>query len=135
MISYGFYVREVIHRYVIHSSDLSSDNIRYAFDNCIFGFPDANGIPSTPCSTSTACGALEAALTGDDLKPNNLDYSYCDVDGSIMTSPMVEKCMSCVGATGDKAYLVNCKSEIPASHITQGLTCSFCRPCCPGGRL
>ncbi|KAI0392652.1 hypothetical protein F5Y17DRAFT_435733 [Xylariaceae sp. FL0594] len=84
-------------------------NIRYAFDNCIFGFPDAKGIPSTPCSTSTACGALEAALTGDGLKPTkvNLDYSFCDVDGDILTSPMAQKCKSCVGATGDQSYLVN----------------------------
>ncbi|KAI1813538.1 hypothetical protein GGS20DRAFT_586392 [Poronia punctata] len=82
-------------------------NIRYAFDNCVFGFPKAKDIPSTPCSTSTACGALEEALTGDSLKPDSLDYSYCDVDGGVMTSPSVEKCMTCVGATGDRGYLTN----------------------------
>ncbi|KAI0205241.1 hypothetical protein F4808DRAFT_278365 [Astrocystis sublimbata] len=82
-------------------------NLRYAFDNCIFGFPNAVGISSSPCSTSTACGALEAALTGDDLSSKHPDYSYCDVDGGVMTSDSVAKCMSCVGASDDQGFLVN----------------------------
>ncbi|KAI8947045.1 hypothetical protein F4801DRAFT_29722 [Xylaria longipes] len=82
-------------------------NIRYAFDNCIFGFPNAVGIPSTPCSTSTACGALAAALTGDDLSPTHPDYSYCDVDGGVITSSSTTKCMTCVGASDDQGFLVN----------------------------
>ncbi|KAI1169338.1 hypothetical protein F5B18DRAFT_19279 [Nemania serpens] len=82
-------------------------NLRYTFDNCIFGFPNVTGNPSTPCSTSTACGALEGALTGDNLRSDSLDYSYCDVDGSVMTSPSVEKCTSCVAASDDQGFLVN----------------------------
>ncbi|KAI1747352.1 hypothetical protein F4782DRAFT_521345 [Xylaria castorea] len=82
-------------------------NLRYTFDNCIFGFPDAVGIPSTPCSTSTACGALEAALTGDDLSPKHPDYSYCDVDGGVITSSSITKCTTCVGASEDQGFLVN----------------------------
>ncbi|KAI0490410.1 hypothetical protein F4859DRAFT_7179 [Xylaria cf. heliscus] len=82
-------------------------NLRYAFNNCIFGFPNAVGIPSSPCTTSTACGALEAALTGDDLSPKNLDYSYCDADGGVITSSSTSKCMTCVGASDDQGFLVN----------------------------
>ncbi|KAI1198484.1 hypothetical protein F5X97DRAFT_148000 [Nemania serpens] len=82
-------------------------NLRYTFDNCIFGFPNATGNPSTPCSTSTACGALESALTSDNLRSNNLDYSYCDVDGGVMTSTSVTKCTSCVAASDDQGFLVN----------------------------
>ncbi|KAI1113756.1 hypothetical protein F5Y14DRAFT_204783 [Nemania sp. NC0429] len=82
-------------------------NLRYTFDNCIFGFPNATGNPSTPCSTSTACGALEAALTGDDLRPSHLDYSYCDVDGGVMTSTSVTRCTSCIAASDDQGFLVN----------------------------
>ncbi|KAI3334990.1 hypothetical protein F4824DRAFT_175517 [Ustulina deusta] len=82
-------------------------NLRYAFDNCIFGFPHAVGIPSTPCSTSTACGALEAALTEGDLSPDHPDYSYCDVDGGAITSSSLTKCTSCVGASEDQGFLVN----------------------------
>ncbi|KAI0532431.1 hypothetical protein GGR58DRAFT_180556 [Xylaria digitata] len=82
-------------------------NLRYTFDNCIFGFPNATGIPSTPCSTSTACGVLEQALTGDDLSSNHPDYSFCDVDGGVLTSPSITKCTSCVAASEDQGFLVN----------------------------
>ncbi|KAI0434753.1 hypothetical protein F5Y09DRAFT_216951 [Xylaria sp. FL1042] len=82
-------------------------NLRYAFDNCIFGFPHAVGIPSTPCSTSTACGALRSALTEGDLSPDHPDYSYCDVDGGTITSSSLQKCTSCVGASEDQGFLVN----------------------------
>ncbi|KAI0443573.1 hypothetical protein F4803DRAFT_307572 [Xylaria telfairii] len=82
-------------------------NLRYTFDNCIFGFPNAIGIPSTPCSTSTACGSLEGALTKDGLSPKNPDYSYCDVDGGVITSSSITKCMTCVGASDDQGFLVN----------------------------
>ncbi|KAK5631150.1 hypothetical protein RRF57_006865 [Xylaria bambusicola] len=96
-------------------------NLRYTFDNCIFGFPHAVGIPSTPCSTSTACGALENALTQDGLNPKSLDYSFCNVDGGVITSSSLEKCASCVGASEDQGFLVNCKfnymSELCWLHI------------------
>ncbi|KAH8166679.1 hypothetical protein CIB48_g1558 [Xylaria polymorpha] len=82
-------------------------NLRYTFDNCIFGFPNAIGIPSTPCSTSTACGSLEGALTGDGLSLKHPDYSYCDVDGGVITSSSITKCMTCVGASDDQGFLVN----------------------------
>ncbi|KAI0966627.1 hypothetical protein F4678DRAFT_475744 [Xylaria arbuscula] len=82
-------------------------NLRYAFDNCIFGFPHAIGIPSTPCSTSTACGALRSALTEGDLSSEDPDYAYCDVDGGVITSSSLTKCTSCVGASDDQGFLVN----------------------------
>lgn len=87
---------------LIHSN-IHLDNLRYTFDNCIFGFPNAIGIPSTPCSTSTACGSLEGALTGDGLSLKHPDYSYCDVDGGVITSSSITKCMTCVGASDDQA--------------------------------
>ncbi|KAI8633276.1 hypothetical protein F5Y19DRAFT_295210 [Xylariaceae sp. FL1651] len=100
-------------------------NLRYTFDNCIFGFPKATGIPSTPCSTSTACGGLEVALTDGDLSPYDLDYSYCDADGGAMAGSSVAKCMSCVGASGDLNYLANylvaleagCNQRPPAGTV------------------
>ncbi|KAI1284688.1 hypothetical protein F5Y07DRAFT_11918 [Xylaria sp. FL0933] len=82
-------------------------NLRYTFDNCIFGFPHAVGIPSTPCSTSTACGALRSALTEGNLSPDHPDYSYCDIDGGAITSSSLQKCTSCVGASEDQGFLVN----------------------------
>ncbi|KAI1266610.1 hypothetical protein F5Y18DRAFT_382030 [Xylariaceae sp. FL1019] len=82
-------------------------NLRYAFDNCIFGFPNATGVPSTPCSTSTACGGFRDALTQDDLDPNSPAYGYCDVDGADLADTSITKCAGCVAATDNESYLVN----------------------------
>ncbi|KAI0422019.1 hypothetical protein F5X98DRAFT_370085 [Xylaria grammica] len=104
-------------------------NLRYTVDNCIFGFPNATDIPSTPCSTSTACGSLESALTQDNLRPSHPDYAYCDVDGGAVTSSSVEKCMSCISASENQGFLVNYLVAIeagcnqrPAAGTVVGLT-------------
>ncbi|KAL7625222.1 hypothetical protein AAE478_004437 [Parahypoxylon ruwenzoriense] len=82
-------------------------NLRYTFDYCVFGFPNATGIASTPCSTSTACGELEATLTSGNLDPKNHDYSYCAADGGAMSDEVVSKCISCVAASDGQDYLAN----------------------------
>lgn len=82
-------------------------NLRYTFDYCIFGFPDAKDVASTPCSTETACGGLQAALTGDDLKGTTVDYSYCLADGGAMAGEAVEKCLACVAASDGQDFLAN----------------------------
>ncbi|KAK7912034.1 LPXTG-domain-containing protein [Apiospora marii] len=84
-------------------------NLRYTFDHCIFGFPNATDIESTPCSTSTACGGLENALTGDKLNvKGGLDpYGFCGADGEAMVNTQIEKCISCVSASQDQKYLAN----------------------------
>ncbi|KAI1415373.1 hypothetical protein F5Y13DRAFT_157256 [Hypoxylon sp. FL1857] len=100
-------------------------NLRYAFDYCILGFPNATGVASTPCSTSTACGGLESAFTGDKLNPKKPDYSYCGTDGSAMTDGVVSECMSCVGALEGQDYLANflialdagCKQQPPTGIL------------------
>ncbi|KAI0002305.1 hypothetical protein F4779DRAFT_135315 [Xylariaceae sp. FL0662B] len=100
-------------------------NIRYTFDYCVFGFPNATDVASTPCSTSTACGELEDALKEGILDPGNPDYSYCAVDGGVMTSEVVSKCLSCVAASDGQDYLANylvaletgCKQQPPAGTL------------------
>ncbi|KAI0884350.1 uncharacterized protein GGS22DRAFT_165447 [Annulohypoxylon maeteangense] len=82
-------------------------NLRYTFDYCILGFPNATDVPSTPCSTSTACGGLDDAFTNDKLSPKTPGYSYCGADGSGMTNTIVSECMSCVGALDGQNYLAN----------------------------
>ncbi|KAI1505628.1 hypothetical protein F5X99DRAFT_428747 [Biscogniauxia marginata] len=89
-------------------------NLRYTFDYCIFSFPNATEIASTPCSTSTACGQLETALTDGLLDLNNLDYSYCAVDGGAMTSELIPKCVSCVAASDDQGFLANYLTALEA---------------------
>ncbi|OTA99900.1 hypothetical protein M426DRAFT_36363, partial [Hypoxylon sp. CI-4A] len=103
-------------------------NLRYAFDFCIFSFPNATGVASTPCATSTACGGLMSALTGDNLDAKTQDYSYCDTDSSIVTDDMVNECKTCVAATDGQDYLANflialdtgCKQR-PATGMLLGL--------------
>lgn len=100
-------------------------NLRYTFDYCILGFPNATGVASTPCSTSTACGGLESAFTGDKLNPKKPDYSYCGASGSAMTDGVVSECMSCVGALEGQDYLANflialdagCKQQPPTGML------------------
>ncbi|KAI1330198.1 hypothetical protein F5Y16DRAFT_396764 [Xylariaceae sp. FL0255] len=83
-------------------------NLRYAFDNCIFGFPNATGGSSSPCSTSTACGSLQPALEEGNLDPNSEAYSFCNVDGSDLTqSNSITKCLGCVAATDNENFLAN----------------------------
>lgn len=84
--------------------------MRYSFDYCIYGYPNATGVGSNPCMTSTACGPLEAALTDGELDPaKTSQYSYCDADGGAMLTPAYDKCLSCVRAGGEHYYLANCR--------------------------
>ncbi|KAK2024996.1 LPXTG-domain-containing protein [Colletotrichum zoysiae] len=83
-------------------------NMRYSFDYCVFGYPNATGVGSSPCMTSTACGALEKALTDGELDPEkSSQYSYCDADGGAILGSAYDKCLSCVRAGGEHYYLAN----------------------------
>ncbi|KAK6858526.1 hypothetical protein PG995_006225 [Apiospora arundinis] len=86
-------------------------NLRYTFDYCIFGYPNATGIESTPCSTSTACGGLESSLTGDELNVARglQPYGFCAANGGAMVNSetQIQKCVSCVSASQDQKYLAN----------------------------
>ncbi|KAL0943982.1 LPXTG-domain-containing protein [Colletotrichum truncatum] len=83
-------------------------NMRYSFDYCIFGYPNATGVGSNPCMTSTACGGLEAALIDGELDPTKSgQFSYCDADGGSMLGSAYDKCLSCVRAGGEHYYLAN----------------------------
>ncbi|KAF4982908.1 hypothetical protein FZEAL_1563 [Fusarium zealandicum] len=74
-------------------------NLRYSFDYCIFGYPNATDINSSPCVTSEACGPLEAALKGGIIEPDDRkQYDYCDATGKVMLGDAYAKCQSCVKA-------------------------------------
>jgi hypothetical protein len=99
------------------------DNLRYTFDYCIFGYPNASNIASTPCSTSTACGGLEAALTYDSLDKDNVQsYGYCTADGSAMSGQFVSKCQACVAASDDQGYMTNFMVALEAGCQQQPAT-------------
>ncbi|KAL2021512.1 hypothetical protein VTK56DRAFT_7145 [Thermocarpiscus australiensis] len=105
-------------------------NLRYAAAYCVFGFPNATGIESTPCRTSTACGPLQASLEHGILSPRNTTaYSYCSAGHSeAMASNIYDKCIPCISAEGKTDYLANyfvalhagCQQQ-PAPGVLLGL--------------
>ncbi|KAI0130047.1 hypothetical protein BJ170DRAFT_298301 [Xylariales sp. AK1849] len=98
-------------------------NLRYTFDYCIFGFPNASDVASTPCSTSTACGGLENALTNDNLDANSVQaYEYCAADGAAMSSDSVGKCVACIAASDGQSYLANFMVALDAGCQQQPAT-------------
>ncbi|KAL2130886.1 hypothetical protein VTI74DRAFT_5816 [Chaetomium olivicolor] len=105
-------------------------NLRYTAAYCVFGYPNATGIPSTPCTTSRACGPLEASLKHGILDPRNTSaYSYCSAgNGEAMDSSHFESCIPCISAEGTTEYLANyfvaleagCRQQ-PAPGVLLGL--------------
>jgi hypothetical protein len=86
------------------------DNLRYTAGYCLFGFPNATAMGSSPCTTSTACGLLQASLEHGILNPSeSTAYSYCSAgNGEAMDFTNFEHCIPCVSAGGDTKYLANC---------------------------
>ena len=82
------------------------DNMRYALDWCLFGFPQGDKeIASAQCST--ACGGISNALKIH--LPNatvSSTYDYCQ-DPDFL--PNVGSCASCYKNVSNQLYLSNCK--------------------------
>jgi hypothetical protein len=84
--------------------------MRYSFDYCIFGYPNATGISSGPCVTSEACGPIGNALKKGITEPNDREqYDYCDTDDKAMLGDAVDKCQACVKADSSQTIISNCK--------------------------
>ncbi|KAF7542618.1 hypothetical protein G7Z17_g11420 [Cylindrodendrum hubeiense] len=83
-------------------------NLRYSFDYCVFGYPNASDVGSNPCVTSEACGPLEAALKKGITSPDDREqYDYCEADSGAMLGASYESCYSCVRADRTHTYLSN----------------------------
>ncbi|CAG7557741.1 unnamed protein product [Fusarium equiseti] len=83
-------------------------NMRYSFDYCIFGYPNATGISSGPCITSEACGPITNALKEGITEPDDRDqFGYCDTDGKAMLGDAVAKCQACVKADSSQTIISN----------------------------
>ncbi|PNY23868.1 Uncharacterized protein TCAP_06191, partial [Tolypocladium capitatum] len=84
------------------------DNLRYAVDYCVLGYPNATGVGSNPCMTSDACGRLAGALEDGIEDPSGAErFGYCDVDGGAMLGSSFDGCLQCVQAGSSHAYLTN----------------------------
>jgi hypothetical protein len=84
-------------------------NLRYTAAYCVFGFPNATDVQSTPCTTSTACGMLKAAMEHGIQDPKGTTaYSYCSAgDGHAMDFTNFDTCIPCLSAEGKNDYLAN----------------------------
>lgn len=83
--------------------------MRYTFDYCVFGFPNATGIDSSPCTTSTACGNLLEPFTDDGLDSRKASsYGYCDAHPEARNETTLNRCRQCLTASGNQNKLANC---------------------------
>jgi hypothetical protein len=98
------------------------DNLRYTAAYCVFGYPNATDVGSTPCSTSRACGNLQASVEhGIPNLGDTTAYSYCSAGASAaMDSANFDMCLPCLSAMGTTEYLANCKNR-ESKH--QGCAC------------
>jgi hypothetical protein len=87
------------------------DNLRFAFDTCLYNSTNATDVIDTPCALSTTCGPLQTALEFDMQSYSvPLEYAYCSADGKIFASSYFSTCQQCLRETADVFYLSNCKA-------------------------
>ncbi|KAJ4141344.1 hypothetical protein NW768_000555 [Fusarium equiseti] len=85
-------------------------NIRYAFDVCLYSYPDAvdSGTTNSPCNIESSCGSLEDALKTSLLKSNtDNQFDYCKAEDSIFKGASYKECIGCLKSTSDQTYLAN----------------------------
>ncbi|KAK4228264.1 hypothetical protein QBC38DRAFT_162764 [Podospora fimiseda] len=105
-------------------------NARYAAAYCVFGYPNATDIGSSPCTTSHACGPLKDSVEHGILNQKDMTaYSYCSAGQGEAHDPLYySRCRDCVSAERKSLYLVNlivaleagCKQQ-PAPSVLLGL--------------
>lgn len=93
--------------------DTATDNLRYSFDYCVYGYPNGSSSGSNPCETSTACGTLRTAMEYGNLSTDSSEFGYCDADGGSATGQYYDACLNCVSAGGDTNYIANGESCRP----------------------
>lgn len=85
------------------------DNLRYAIDWCVYGYPNSNNnnVPPNPCDGS--CSSIQDTLKGNMSQPGqNTPYGYCQ-DGTFMAD--VDLCSACYSLLPNQSYYANCKSN------------------------
>jgi hypothetical protein len=93
------------------AANTQPDNLRYTTAYCLFGYPNATDISSTPCTIEEACGRLEDSIKHGIPDPRGTTaYSYCSAGGSeAMDSANFESCVPCLAAGQTTDYLANCR--------------------------
>lgn len=76
-------------------------NLRYALSFCLFGFPDSDKkLGSTPCTTSTSCGAFKEAIQWQNLTTATGRYDFCN----LWKANDFTKCQPCI--MSDRHYVM-----------------------------
>lgn len=112
-MSFGSCVSHNTKLFSIHLSYSLPDNVRYAFDVCLYSYPDAveSGTVNSPCNIQSSCGSLENAMKTSLLKTNpDNQFDYCEADDSIIKSSSYKECLGCLETTSNQQYLANCVS-------------------------
>lgn len=88
---------------------LYKDNLRFAFNTCIFGTTNASDSLSTPCSSSTVCEPLRKALSDGMGTPlTTSQYSYCSAYDNSFLGSNLDTCRDCLRFNSNAFYLSNC---------------------------
>ncbi|KAI0408029.1 hypothetical protein F4802DRAFT_447082 [Xylaria palmicola] len=82
-------------------------NIRYSVDVCLFGFPDASKVISSPCSINWACQPLQKALEAGGLDGTRDQLEYCSADGNFTSAHHIDDCVKCLASSPKQGYLSN----------------------------
>jgi hypothetical protein len=87
-----------------------TDNLRFAFNTCLFDTTNATDPLSTSCSTDAVCGPLEAALEDGMQNPSIMpEFSYCSAYDNSFLGSFLSTCTHCLRESDDQVYLANCK--------------------------
>ena len=107
---YGIYVRAYQSLDLLALADMDViDNIRFAVDVCLYGFPRPPDAISSPCDIGDVCGPLGDALTFDRLRTEDEQgFGYCNAADGTFTDSRVEACYQCLQTSPEQNYLANC---------------------------
>jgi hypothetical protein len=82
-----------------------TDNLRYAFSTCVYGFPESVANLSTPCTVS--CQPLDSALEYDLANPSGVNFdTWCGA--SSFADNLISQCEFCFNLTQTEVYMANC---------------------------
>ncbi|TPX09675.1 uncharacterized protein E0L32_009148 [Thyridium curvatum] len=87
---------------------LSKDNVRYAVNVCLFGFPNATQGTSSPCNMDLTCRPLQTPLKAGISEPSrSTEFQYCGADHALYGGNTISSCEQCLQMGNEKTYLSN----------------------------
>ncbi|KAI1171936.1 hypothetical protein F4777DRAFT_26573 [Nemania sp. FL0916] len=89
-------------------------NIRYSLDVCLFGFPEASGGVSSPCTINWACQPLKTALEAGNLDSTRNQLEYCSADGNFTTTHHINDCIKCFASSPNQYHMANFMTALKA---------------------